>query len=85
MTKSDVNFDKPLRGRIYDNILETIGNTPLVRIPTLAKETKAVADVVVKCEFFNPLASVKDRIRLVSWLTGQSSLSPSQRKHRQWC
>ena len=62
MTKSDVNFDKPLRGRIYDSVLETIGNTPLVRIPTLAKETKAVADVVVKCEFFNPLASVKDRI-----------------------
>ena len=62
MTKSDVNFDKPLRGRIYDSVLETIGNTPLVRIPTLAKETNAMADVVVKCEFFNPLASVKDRI-----------------------
>ncbi len=62
MTKSDVNFDKPLRGRIYDSVLETIGNTPLVRIPALAKETKAVGDVVVKCEFFNPLSSVKDRI-----------------------
>ena len=62
MTNSDVNFDKPLRGRIYDSVLETIGNTPLVRIPALAKETKAVGDVVVKCEFFNPLSSVKDRI-----------------------
>lgn len=62
MAESEINFDKPMRGRIYDSVLETIGNTPLVRIPTLAKEAKAVADLCVKCEFFNPLASVKDRI-----------------------
>ncbi|MEP1444406.1 MAG: cysteine synthase A [Hyphomicrobiales bacterium] len=62
MTNSDVNFDKPMRGRIYDSVLETIGNTPLVRIPTLSKQSNAVADLCVKCEFFNPLASVKDRI-----------------------
>lgn len=62
MTKSDIQFDKPIRGRIYNSILETIGNTPLVRIPSLAKEHGALADICVKCEFFNPIASVKDRI-----------------------
>jgi len=50
------------RGRVYDSIVETIGNTPLVRIPRLAKEAGAKADVLVKLEFFNPLSSVKDRI-----------------------
>ncbi|MEJ0045538.1 MAG: cysteine synthase A [Rhodospirillales bacterium] len=55
-------FDKPLRGRIYDSIIETIGNTPLVRIPRIAAEENLAADVVLKLEFFNPIASVKDRI-----------------------
>jgi cysteine synthase len=55
-------FDKPLRGRIYDSIAETIGNTPLVRIPRIARAEDAVADICLKLEFFNPLASVKDRI-----------------------
>jgi cysteine synthase A len=57
-----VTFDKPLRGRIYDNILETIGNTPLVRIPRIAAEENFLADVCLKLEFFNPIGSVKDRI-----------------------
>ena len=52
------------RGRIYDNITETIGATPLVRLPRLAKDLGVDADVVGKLEFFNPLASVKDRIGL---------------------
>jgi cysteine synthase len=55
-------LDRPLRGRIYDNIAETIGNTPLVRIPKLLAEEGIAADVVLKLEFFNPIASVKDRI-----------------------
>lgn len=50
------------RGRIYEDILHTIGNTPLVRLNRITKEAGAVADVLVKLEFFNPLASVKDRI-----------------------
>jgi len=62
MTKPEIHFDKPLRGRIYDSILETIGNTPLVRVPTLAKDHGALGDICVKCEFFNPIGSVKDRI-----------------------
>jgi cysteine synthase len=50
------------RGRVYDSIVETIGATPLVRIHRLARDAGAKADILGKCEFFNPLASVKDRI-----------------------
>ncbi len=53
---------KPGRGRIYGSITETIGDTPLVRLDRFAKETGIVAQLVGKLEFFNPLASVKDRI-----------------------
>lgn len=53
---------KPGRGRIYDSITETIGDTPLVRVPRLAREAGAKADLLLKLEFFNPIASVKDRI-----------------------
>ncbi|AVM75931.1 cysteine synthase A [Magnetospirillum gryphiswaldense] len=52
------------RGRIYDSIVDTIGATPLVRMDKLAAEVGAKASIVGKCEFFNPLASVKDRIGL---------------------
>jgi cysteine synthase A len=50
------------RGRIYDSIVDTIGATPLVRVRRLAAEAGVKADLIGKCEFFNPLASVKDRI-----------------------
>src|SRR5689334_10392882 len=52
------------RGRVYDSILGAIGATPLVRINRLAAESGARANVLGKCEFFNPLSSVKDRIGL---------------------
>jgi len=52
------------RGRIYDSITDTIGATPLVRLSRLAHKHGIKADIVGKCEFFNPLASVKDRIGL---------------------
>src|SRR5919109_4535347 len=46
--------------RIYNNIVETVGRTPLVR---LNKVTAGLpATILLKCEFFNPLSSVKDRI-----------------------
>src|SRR5271155_1622376 len=50
------------RGRVYDSIIDTIGATPLVRIHRLAHNAGTKADILGKCEFFNPLASVKDRI-----------------------
>jgi cysteine synthase A len=52
----------PGRGRIYDSITETIGDTPLVRIDKIAKAESVGARLVAKLEFFNPIASVKDRI-----------------------
>ncbi len=57
-------LDNAGRGRIYNNIIETVGNTPLIRLHRLAKEAGVVADIAVKAEFFNPLSSVKDRIAL---------------------
>ena len=50
------------RDRIRDSIIDTIGNTPLIRINRLAERAGVVAEVTAKLEFFNPLASVKDRI-----------------------
>ena len=55
---------KEFRGKIYDSIVDTIGATPLVRINRLAVKEKSKAEVLAKLEFFNPLASVKDRIGL---------------------
>lgn len=52
------------RGRVYDSILDTIGATPLVRLRKLALAHGLEAELIGKCEFFNPLASVKDRIGL---------------------
>src|SRR5215469_7458643 len=50
------------RGKIYDSIIDTIGDTPLVRLPNLTRALKPKGEVVAKLEFFNPIASVKDRI-----------------------
>lgn len=59
MSKSTIG-----RGKVYNSILETVGNTPLVRLERLMKEEKLEADLLAKLEFFNPLGSVKDRIGL---------------------
>ncbi|MEX2451768.1 MAG: cysteine synthase A [Rhodospirillales bacterium] len=62
-----INASEPAvdcRGRIYDNMIETIGATPLVRLPKLAAAHNCKAELIGKCEFFNPLSSVKDRIGL---------------------
>ena len=48
--------------RIYNDITETIGNTPLVRLNRTAAAHGAQAEILLKLEFFNPLSSVKDRI-----------------------
>jgi cysteine synthase A len=51
-------------GRIYGSLLETIGGTPLVRLPRLCAHFGVTAQVLGKLEFLNPLSSVKDRIGL---------------------
>jgi cysteine synthase len=48
--------------KIYDSIVDTIGNTPLVRMQRIPKHYNVVADILLKLEFFNPLSSIKDRI-----------------------
>ncbi|MEL6998739.1 MAG: cysteine synthase A [Pseudomonadota bacterium] len=50
------------RGRIYGNITETIGSTPIVRLSRLTAKLGLKAEICGKLEFFNPIASVKDRI-----------------------
>ena len=50
--------------RIYNNITELIGNTPLVRLNRVAQQEGALAEILLKLEFFNPASSVKDRIGL---------------------
>src|SRR5437764_3490631 len=53
-------FPQPFRGKIYDDITQTIGNTPLIRLRRVVGDARAT--VVAKLENFNPLWSVKDRI-----------------------
>src|SRR6266481_6528670 len=59
---SDIKPSGEFRGRVYDSIIDTIGATPLVRLSRIAAAHNVKADILGKCEFFNPLASVKDRI-----------------------
>lgn len=69
----------PGRGRIYDNITQTIGDTPLVRLSKLAAAHNVGAEILAKLEFFNPIASVKDRIgvSMIEALERQGKLSAS--------
>ncbi|MGF1630489.1 MAG: cysteine synthase A [Kiloniellaceae bacterium] len=60
----DASTSCEFRGKIYDSILDTIGATPLIRVNRLAAAHGVKAEIVGKCEFFNPLSSVKDRIGL---------------------
>ena len=66
------------RGRVYDSILETIGATPLVRLSKLAKAHGVDAEILGKCEFFNPLSSVKDRIgyAMIEALEAEGKIGP---------
>jgi cysteine synthase A len=68
------------RGRVYNDITETIGHTPLVRIAKMAAAAKAKADVLMKLEFFNPLSSVKDRIgvSMIDVLEAEGRITPSK-------
>jgi len=68
------------RGRLYNNILETVGNTPLVKLNRIAKEAGAVADIYAKLEFFNPLSSVKDRlaISMVEVAEAEGKITPGK-------
>lgn len=68
----------PGRGRIYSSIADTVGDTPLVELSKLADKHGAKARILAKLEFFNPLASVKDRIgvAMIDDLEAQGKLGP---------
>jgi len=53
---------RPGRGRVFDSIVEAIGNTPIVRLRNLPQAHGVNATILAKLEYFNPAASVKDRI-----------------------
>src|ERR1700712_1066082 len=71
---------KPGRGRVYGSITETIGDTPIVRLDKLAKEKGVKANLLAKLEFFNPIASVKDRIgvAMIESLEAQGKITPGK-------
>jgi cysteine synthase A len=70
----------PGRGRIFDSITDTIGDTPLVRLDRIAKEKGVSARLLAKLEFFNPIASVKDRIgvAMIDALEKQGRIAPGR-------
>ena len=67
----------PGRGRIFDSITDTIGDTPLVAMDRVAKEKGVAARLLGKLEFFNPIGSVKDRIgvAMIDALEAQGKIS----------
>jgi len=71
---------KPGRGRIFNSITDTIGDTPLVRLHRMTKEAGVKADVLLKLEFFNPISSVKDRIgvSMIDALEAQKIITPGK-------
>ena len=71
---------KPGRGRVYDSITQTIGDTPLVRLGRMPKMAGAKADILLKLEFFNPISSVKDRIgvNMIEALEKQGIIAPGK-------
>jgi cysteine synthase A len=68
----------PGRGRIYDSITATIGDTPLVRLNRLPQMRGVDATILAKLEFFNPISSVKDRIgvAMIDALEAQGRIGP---------
>ena len=77
-TYDAARFKRKGRGKIYDSIVDTLGDTPLVRLPRLTAELKPKGEVLAKLEFFNPLGSVKDRIgaSMIESLEAQGLLKP---------
>jgi cysteine synthase A len=77
-TYDAARFKRAGRGRIYDSVVDTIGDTPLVRLPRLSAAEQPAGEVLAKLEFFNPTSSVKDRIgaAMIEALEEQGVLKP---------
>lgn len=72
-TSSTNSTHKPGRGRIYDSILDAIGDTPVVRLRRLPQLHGVNATILAKLEYFNPSASVKDRIGSAMIVAGEKA------------
>ncbi|WP_417432721.1 cysteine synthase A [Hoeflea sp.] len=72
--------ETPGRGRVYDSIIDTIGSTPIVRLSRLAAADGVKAEILAKLEFFNPLASVKDRIgvAMIETMEAEGRIAPGK-------
>ncbi|MCX5494965.1 cysteine synthase A [Kaistia dalseonensis] len=70
----------PGRGRIYESITDTIGDTPIVRLKRIAAEKGVKANLLAKLEFFNPISSVKDRIgvAMIDALEAEGKITPGK-------
>ena len=79
-TRIETAEKKPGRGKIYNSITDTIGDTPLVRLKRIAAERGVKANLIAKLEFFNPIASVKDRIgvAMIDALEAQGKIEPGK-------
>lgn len=68
------------RGKVYGDITETIGQTPLVRLTRIMAAAKTDAQILMKLEFFNPLSSVKDRIgvSMIDTLEAEGRITPGK-------
>src|SRR5258706_7464724 len=80
MTGEGVSKQKPGRGRIFERITETIGDTPMVRMTRMPQAAGVKADLLFKLEFFNPIGSVKDRIgvSMIDALERQGKIVPGK-------
>ncbi|MGO4405495.1 cysteine synthase A [Bosea sp. RAF48] len=78
MAEAQAPTKAPGRGRIYNSITDTIGDTPLVRLNRLPAERGVKATILAKLEFFNPISSVKDRIgvNMIDALEASGTLKP---------
>src|SRR5216110_3486748 len=76
--RSRLGASAPGRGRVFDSITDTIGDTPLVRLNRLPQMKGVKAHLLAKLEFFNPIASVKDRIgvSMIDALEAAGKISP---------
>jgi cysteine synthase A len=80
MTDAGAGRRTPGRGRIFESITDTIGDTPLVSMNRIAKEKGVGAHLLAKLEFFNPISSVKDRIgvAMIDALEAQGKIKPGR-------
>ena len=68
---------------IYHSITEMVGHTPLLQLKKLARHYDTQANLLAKCEFYNPLFSIKDRIALqmIEDLEAEHKIMKCRKKH----